>query len=140
MRKLICLLITTIIAFSFMPAVAHADSWDDGYETGFDEGYQVGWADAECAMEYGDNGYGGSSRSYSLSDLDDAYNEGEEWGYQRGYDDGRADALKEDIAPRISEARKETLIIAIVVYFLFLRSIVETIIENIQEKFSNKKS
>ena len=60
---------------------------DYGHVAGYENGYETGWADAECAMEYGDNEYS-SNNSYTPDELDKAYGAGYDQGYEDGHEDG----------------------------------------------------
>lgn len=90
MKKML-LILALFLFFSTIPVRAYADSWDDGWEVGFEEGYHVGWADAECAMEYDGNAASSQKQDSSNHDVG-AYNDG----YKAGYSKGVQDSIEEE--------------------------------------------
>lgn len=126
MKRQFTILISFVLMFFLLPISASADMWDEAYETGFEEGYSLGWADAECAMEYeGRDLRPNSSYSNTSKELDEAYDDGYEWGYEKGYEQGKSDALAQDISPQISKARKETFWLTLGFAFFFVKPMFE---------------
>lgn len=94
-RLLQLVLAYAVIAF-ILPVPANATSWEDqldeSWQLGFEEGYSLGWADAECAIEHGDNGYS-PNNSYTPDELDESYDEGYKSGHNVGYAKGVEDGV-----------------------------------------------
>ena len=84
-------LLVLLLFLATIPVSAYADAWDDGWEVGFEEGYHVGWADAECAMEYEGNGASSQKQDSSNNGVI-AYNDG----YKAGYSKGVHDSIEEE--------------------------------------------
>ena len=89
---------------------------DYGHVTGYASGYETGWADAECDMEYRDNGYS-SYDSYTPDEIDEAYDEG----YDRGYDAGYTKGVEDGLARREESTTSWTIYAfgAFVLYVIF---------------------
>lgn len=139
-KRLLQIILTYAVVACILPAPANASSWEDqlneAWQIGFEEGYSVGWGDAECAMEYGDNGYS-SNNSYTPDELDEAYDDG----YGKGYADGREDGFDEGYDDGMSNAEPswyELLIfvgIPCVIAFYFGKSTANDALKNEVQKY-----
>jgi hypothetical protein len=91
-----------------------SEAYDRGYKKGEEKGY--------------DKGY------------DEGYENGKNWGYDKGFEEGRADALTNDIASKVKNARIETFLVTLMLYHSFLKPIWDEIISELDDRKKRKSA